>query len=197
MPRKNLIRSNQLPYHVTARSHNKVQFELPTHEMWEVVKESFKEAYFIHPVELISFVLMSNHYHMILITPEANIDLFLYEFNKRIALKIQRRTGSINQIFGGRYKWCLIETQNYFMNCYRYVYQNPVRAGLSKRCESYPYSTLSLASRNQNFVIPLHDEYGLKDNHGLQWLNQIIGEEEKKILKKGLFRSVFTEPSLY
>lgn len=197
MPRKNLIRSKQLPYHVTARSHNKVQFELPPHEMWGIIKDCIKDAYRAHKVELISFVLMSNHYHMILITPDGNIDLFLYEFNKRIALKVQKRTGSINQIFGGRYKWCLIETQNYFMNCYRYVYQNPVRAGLSEKCESYPFSTLGLSIRNESFIIPLHDEYGLKDKHGLKWLNQTIEEEEKKILKKGLCRSVFTEPSQY
>lgn len=197
MPRKNLIRSKHLPYHVTARSHNKVQFELLAPEMWEVVKQSFKEAYLAHPVELISFVLMSNHYHMLLITPEGNIDLFLYEFNKRIALKIQKRTVNINQIFGGRYKWCLIETQNYFMNCYRYVYQNPIRAGLSKDCESYAYSTLGLIINNENFIIPLHDEYGFNDRHGLKWLNQPIEEKEMKILKKGLYRSIFTEPSQY
>jgi putative transposase len=194
MPRRLLIRSKNLPYHVTARSHNKTPFALSSQEIWQLVKTSFKEAYAVHHIELISFVLMSNHYHMILLTPEGNLDQFLYEFNKRLALKIQKRTGQINQIFGGRYKWCLIQSQNYFMNCYRYVYQNPVRAGLSKDCQSYPFSTLNYALGNDEFVIPIQDKYGFKDEHGLRWLNQKIEESEKELLRKGLYRSIFQDP---
>ena len=105
MPRKKLIRSKTLPYHVTARSNNKEWFQLPLNQVWELSKESLKEASEVHPVELISFVLMSNHYHMLLTTPQGNLDGFIYEFNKRLALKIKAKSGQINRIFGGRYKW--------------------------------------------------------------------------------------------
>ncbi|AUN97320.1 hypothetical protein C0V70_04175 [Bacteriovorax stolpii] len=160
--------------------------------MWRLTKESLKEAYAIHPVELISFVLMTNHYHMILVTPEGNLDEFIYEFNKRLALKVQKVSGRINQVFGGRYKWCLIQSQNYFMNCYRYVYQNPVRAGISRDCQSYPYSTIHHLIGKGSFVIPIHDRYGFKDEYGLNWINSEIAEKEKEILRKGLYRSLFS-----
>ncbi len=160
-------------------------------EMWKLVNESFKEAYAVHPIELISFVLMSNHYHMILITPEGNLDEFIYEFNKRLALKVQKLSGQINQVFGGRYKWCLIQSQSYFMNCYRYVYQNPVRAGISRDCQSYPYSTIHHILGKESFVIPVHDRYGFKDEHGIRWMNLEIAEKEKEVLRKGLYRSLF------
>jgi putative transposase len=114
---------------VTARSNNKEWFTLPMPEMWTLTQESLREAITVHRVEVISFVLMGNHYHMLLLTPEGNLDDFMYELNKRLALKIKRRTGQINRIFGGRYKWCLIQSQHYLINCYKYVYQNPVRAG--------------------------------------------------------------------
>ncbi|MBY0415094.1 MAG: hypothetical protein K2Q18_13065 [Bdellovibrionales bacterium] len=191
MPRKPLIRSKNLPYHVTARSHNKSAFAIPRDEMWLLVRESFKEAYAIHRIELVSFVLMSNHYHMILFTPDGNLDEFLYEFNKRLALKVKRKSGQINQVFGGRYKWCLIQSQTYFINCYRYVYQNPVRAGISKDCQSYPFSTLKYAIGMETFFIPIHDKYGFKDEHGLQWINQMVNDSEKAVLRKGLYRSIF------
>lgn len=147
----------------------------------------------LNPVEVIAFVLMGNHYHLLLLTPEGNLDLFMYEFNKRLALKVQSKTGQINRIFGNRYKWCLIQNQQYFINCYKYVYQNPVRAQLVKACEDYPYSTLRTLIKNVKFSVPVHDKYGFKDEYGLRWLNQKIDSEEELALRKSLSRSVLVE----
>lgn len=138
----------------------------------------------MHPINLVSFVLMSNHYHMLLYTPNGNLDRFMYEFNKRFALKIQKEAGVINQIFGGRYKWSLIQSREYLSNCYRYVYQNPVRAGLCFRCEEYPFSTLQFINAGSIFPIPIHDKFGFKDDFVLSWLNENIGERELTALKK-------------
>lgn len=189
MPRKQLIRSETLPYHVTARAHNKMPFPLPLNFVWKISKESFKEAYVVHPVNLMAFVLMDNHYHMIIQTPEGNLDKFMYEFNKRFAIKIQKKSGTINQIFGGRYKWCLIESQRYFSNCNRYVYQNPVRANLVEKCEDYAFSTLKVVMGKEHFPIPLHAQFSQKDDFGLNWLNAAIGDDELFALRKSLTRS--------
>ena len=189
MPRKPLIRSAHLPYHVTSRSHNKEAFALSTENVWLLALQTFSEAHALHPIELVSFVLMSNHYHMLLYTPRANLDLFMYEFNKRLALKIQSESQNINQVFGGRYKWNLIESNTYFSNCYRYVFQNPVRAGLVYRCEEYRYSTLSCSLGKSEFSIPLYDKFGFKDEYALSWLNERLGEKEISVLKRKLKRS--------
>lgn len=50
-------------------------------EVWQICLDCMKEAHQKHKVEVISFVLMSNHYHLLLRTPDANLDLFMYEFN--------------------------------------------------------------------------------------------------------------------
>lgn len=186
MPRKPLIRSKHLPYHVTARSHNKEAFALPIERVWFLALQSLSESHAIHSIELISFVLMSNHYHMLLFTPKGNLDLFMYEFNKRLALKIQSESKNINQVFGGRYKWNLIESNEYFKNSYRYVYQNPLRAGLVYRCEDYRFSTLSASQ----FSIPVFDQFGFKDKFMLDWLNQKLVEKDVALIRKKLRRSV-------
>ena len=195
MPRTPLIRSESLPYHVTSRSHNKDQFPLPINRVWQLANLSLKEAHHKHPINLISFVLMHNHYHLLIQTPNGNLDRFMYEFNKRLALQIQHEAGMINQVFGGRYKWCLIQSQNYFSNCYRYVYQNPVRAGLVNRCEDYSFSTLKALTGNAKFSIPIHDKFGFKDDFNLGWLNENIGDHELTKLKKNLSKSRFQETS--
>jgi putative transposase len=189
MPRKPLIRSETLPYHVTSRSHNKVPFPIPLEAVWSISKECFEEANEIQPINLISFVLMDNHYHMIVQTPDGNLDKFMYEFNRRFAKKILDRSGGINQIFGGRYKWCLIESERYFSNCYRYVYQNPVRANIVNKCEDYLFSTLPVALGVKHFPISIHDKIVLEDKLILEWLNSYVGNEENSALKRSLTRS--------
>lgn len=193
MPRKPLIRSKNLPYHVTSRSNNKEWFTLAMPEMWQLCQDSLKEALEIHSVEIISFVLMANHYHLLVITPSGNLDSFMYEFNKRLAIKIKLQTGQINRIFGGRYKWCLIESQRYLLNCYKYIYQNPIRARLVTNCEDYPYSTIQTLLGLAPFKVPLHDKYGFKDEYGLRWLNEKIEQDEELALKKSLSRSVMND----
>lgn len=193
MPRKNLVRSKKIPYHVTARSHDKGHFQLPLREVWKMVQESFSEAFSIHPIELISFVLMGNHYHMLLVTPDGNLDAFIYEFNKRLALKIKKQTGQSSRIFGGRYKWCLIESQRYLSNCYRYIYQNPLRARLVKKCEEYEFSTLYCILGKSSFPIPLHDRYGFKDEYALLWINEAIKDDDLRALKTKLNRSICSD----
>ncbi len=191
MPRKNLIRSKQLPYHVTTRANNQRWFSLPLNEVWEISQKCIKEAYDFHPVEIISFVLMSNHYHLLLRTPDVNLDQFMYEFNKRLAHNLKSETNNINHILSGRYKWCLIQSQNYFGNCYRYIYQNPKRAMLTDRCEDYPFSTLHYIVSNKNFVVPIFDQTEFNDPHLLNWLNEKIDETESMQLQKGLRKSEF------
>ncbi len=159
--------------------------------VWTISQQCLKEAFDKHRVEVISFVLMNNHYHLMVRTPEANLDQFMYEFNKRLAARIKISTENINHLMGGRYKWCLIESQKYFLNCYRYVYQNPKRALVTDRCEFYPYSTLHTQVFNIDFPIPIHDSVGFKDPHLLHWINERINKEETELLKKGLRRSEF------
>jgi putative transposase len=188
MPRKNLIRHDRFPYHVTTRTHNQEFFQLPLEAVWKFAQESLREANHLHKVDLIAFVLMNNHYHMLIATPKVNIDLFMYEFNKRLANKIKKETHQINSIFGSRYKWSLIQTNSYYMNCYRYIYQNPLRAKLISRVETYPYSTLHNIVYGIPFPISIHDKFGFKDDFNLEWLNQKISEDEAVSVRKGLKR---------
>jgi putative transposase len=127
---------------------------------------------------------------MLLFTPKGNLDFFMSEFNKQLAQKIQNETGECNQIFDGHYKWCLIQSQQYLSNCYRYVYQNPVRAGVVRRCEDYKFSTLQSTIGHSIFTIPVHDQFGFKDEYGLYWLNEKLQDDSVFTLKKNLAESI-------
>ena len=178
MPKNPLINSNHLPYHVTNRTIDQESFPIELNELWNLIQESLRESSKKYPIEIISLVLMSNHYHMILITPERNLEEFISDFNMRVESKIVDKVGLATRIFENHFRWQLIQSQQYFMNCYKYVYQNPVRAGLVKYCEDYPFSTIRSLVKNTKFSVQVHDRYGFKDEFGLKWVNRKVSEEE-------------------
>ncbi len=188
MPRRKLIRTNKYPYHVVNRANNKEWFKLELKDVWRIVEICLKKSYEKYPFNLIDFVLMNNHYHMIIQTPNENIDKVMFEFNRNFSLHLRNETQRINRMFGGRYKWSLIKSEKSLLRVKKYLYQNPLKAKMIKRVEYYNFSTLSYRFNNDPFIIPLNDQ-GLtikyKDDEFLDWLNQ-LDIKEHSLVKKNL-----------
>jgi REP element-mobilizing transposase RayT len=106
--------------------------------------------------EIISFVLMNNHYHLII------------KINSNNLLKFQTLFKPLNL---DHIKTELIKSKKYLFHAYRYCYQNPLRAGLSKRIQDYPYSLAYYLSKGSHFKFPIIDKFGIIDEYKLYWLN--------------------------
>lgn len=193
MPRLQMIRTAEHPYHVTLRSNNREWFDLPMPLIWAFCEQAAHEAHRIHPVSIEAFVLMSNHYHMLVWTPDCNLDQFMFEFNLRLSKFIRRETGRINRIFGGRYKWSLVTDQKYYQVVLSYIYQNPLVVGLVDRCEDYPFSTLFYVLRHQKMGMPI-DCKRSRESLDLELFNHVISHEKRKKLSLSLSRSNFKPP---
>ncbi len=198
MPRKNLIRTNLFPYHVTIRSNNKEWFELPREVVWKICLRAMALAHQKHPVRVQAFVLMSNHYHLLIWTPENNLDRFMSVFNYQISRGIRGKTGRINRIFGDRYKWSLVESSAYYHRVLKYIYQNPLRANLVGRCEMYPYSSLNYVVTGREFPVTLYRPFFDSEReeegawHLLDFLSWINKEDAQMLkIKAGLKRPIF------
>ena len=126
-------------------------------------------------VEIEAFVLMNNHYHLCIYTPNENIDKFMQFFNKSLGKKISGQAGRINRIFGASYKWNLVITKSYFQNVIRYIYQNPIRAGICDRCEQYKFSNVKF---NENYTTHI------------DWWNRKISDREEGLTRKNLRKRV-------
>ncbi|GAB4014619.1 MAG: hypothetical protein Fur0010_12890 [Bdellovibrio sp.] len=150
-------------------------------EVWKIAANSMQVAHRKHPILLHAFVLMSNHYHLVLETPDSNIDLFMYEFNKNFSLEMRKATGKINRMFGGRYKWSLITEDRYYLNVMKYVFTNPVRANIVKNVCDYPYSTLV----NSIDAIPLKKMKGWNQPEWLNWFQNEFTDRQRNSIKSG------------
>ena len=188
MPRPLLIRSETHPYHVTSRSNNKEFFPIPLKEVWEIMIHQLNMEAQENGLAVHAFVLMGNHFHLLCHTPKGNLDQIMQHFLRLTTVKINQRSRTINHLWGGRYKWSLIESQTHYFQVYRYIYQNPVRAGICGKVEDYPFSTL------KDVPIPLHSfipmSFGGHEGEIL-WLNERYKKEDEEIIKLGLRKQQF------
>src|SRR5208283_1394457 len=93
--------------------------------------------------ELLAFVFMENHLHLLLKTPRPNLARGMQQFLSSYAIWHGRRHRRVGHLFQGRYRAELIEDESYYWTVSRYIHLNPVRAGLVERpdawrCSSYP-----------------------------------------------------------
>lgn len=191
MARKNLIRTNLFPYHVTIRCNNKEWFDLPLQQVWDICIHAIATANKSYPVNIQAFVLMSNHYHLMIWTPDANLDKFMFELNRNISKEIRKITHRINRIFGDRYKWSLITSDNYFFHVEKYIYQNPLVQKLVTRSEKYPYSTLHYLYHKKKLPFETKNEREITAEY-LYEVNQLF--EDRDLWARSLSRANFKVP---
>ncbi|HXH90018.1 MAG TPA: transposase [Thermoanaerobaculia bacterium] len=90
---------------------------------------------------LTAWVLMTNHYHLVMQTPDPNLSKGMHWLNSRYANWFNRTHGRCGHLFQGRFKALLVDREAYFAEVLRYVVLNPVRANLCARPEEYRWSS--------------------------------------------------------
>jgi len=77
-------------------------------------------------IRLYLFTLMSNHYHLVLETPEGNLSRFMQSLSTAYTVSFNKRHRRHGPLLDGRYKAKLVSGEDYLLRLSRYVHQNPV-----------------------------------------------------------------------
>ena len=204
MPRiaRNVIAD--IPYHIIHRGNNrqKIFFCVGDYKYFLSLLEEAKKKY---KCRLYSYVLMSNHIHLLLESPQATENLAKY-----IKLIAQKYTQYINKIYKrtgalweGRFKSSLVSKDNYLLACSRYIEMNPVRANIVKdpkgyRWSSYRYKIGQKEGETFLDLDPLYMDLGRdkieRQRYYQEWFKKSIPTQEwdlirKTINKNGIFGS--------
>jgi len=127
MPRKQRIEYIGAIYHVISRGNYRK-------DLFTVAGsgEAFEQALFEVCErcnwKLHAYVIMSNHYHLALETPEGNLVAGMKWLQGAFATRFNRFTGERGHVFQGRYKSLLIEPDQPLLGLVNYIHLNPVRA---------------------------------------------------------------------
>ena len=179
-------------YHVLNRANFRSRlFRSPAHyqEFLGIMEESLKFV----PMRILASCLMPNHWHLVLY-PRADGDLV--KFIQRVPLThtqryhAKTRTVGYGHVYQGRYKSLLVESDSHFLALVRYVERNAKRAGLVKKAEEWPWSTVHVrlyGKAEQKKMLspwptPEPPDYVL-------WLNRSQGREEVEKIRYAIQRS--------
>ena len=87
-----------------------------------------------------AFCLMTNHVHLAIQMGEIPLSRIMQNLSFRYTRWMNWRQKRSGHLFQGRYKAVLVDADPYLEELIRYVHLNPVRAGIVKEPEDYPWS---------------------------------------------------------
>jgi putative transposase len=152
MPRKPRIEYPGAIYHIMSRG-NRSQAIFGGDQDYQLFLHTLDEACTKTGWRIHAFVLMNNHYHLLLETPEANLVTGMKWLQGTYTQRYNSRHKQWGHLLQGRYKALLVDGSGgeYFLIVSNYIHLNPVRAKMfdlkKKRLADYRWSSYPLYFR--------------------------------------------------
>ena len=127
-------------YHITSRGNERkaIYIEDSDFELFLSLLDSVCAPYnwVVH-----AYCLMTNHYHLLLETPDANLSKGMRQLNGTYTQAFNRKHQRVGHLFQGRYKGILVDKDAYLLELSRYIVLNPVRARMVSTPDYWPWSS--------------------------------------------------------
>jgi REP element-mobilizing transposase RayT len=139
-------------------------------------------------ISVYAYVLMSNHYHLMVKTERANLKKAMHWFGTTYTQRFNIRHSRKGHLFQGRYKSILVQNDDYLLQLSCYIHRNPLRAGIVKRLADYRWSSYLVYA------------YGLKAPEWLQTdlvLSQFESEDPYKSYREKVQRYAGEEERIW
>ena len=139
MPRRKRGDEPNTIHHVIQRGNNRNYIYEDTQDKREFLS-ILSTAITTYDAVLLQYVLMDNHYHLLIRVGDQPLSAFVRFLNRSYSLYYNKRYNRIGTIYGGRYKSYLLSETEKFFSTVRYIVRNPVKAGLSATPAEYRWS---------------------------------------------------------
>jgi len=169
-------------HHITQRG-NRRQLTFFCDEDYRLYKALMAEWCSFHQVTIQAYCLMPNHVHLIAVpATSSSLRLAIGEAHRRYTLKVNKREGWTGHLWQGRF-FSYPMDENHFFRAVRYVLLNPVRAGICKRPEDYPWSNAgALVSGARDSLCENKSAEPLKETWG-NFMASSMDETEMRTIK--------------
>jgi len=155
--------------------------------------ELLKELVEDYNVKIAAYCLMTNHYHLLVQTPDANISRSMRHLNGVYTQRFNRIHLCDGQLFRGRYKSIIVDGDSYLLELLRYIHRNPLEAGIVDKLNKYSWSShkgyLTAAKKwdwlHKNFILSLFSKIKAESiRRYQQFVSKETPEEINQILAR-------------
>lgn len=176
-----------IPQHIIQRGNNR-QVCFYAEKDYTVYLSKLKEYSEKYEVAVHSYILMTNHVHLLL-TPKTGdgVSRLLQSLGRYYVRYVNQTHGRTGTLWEGRFKSTLIDSDNYFLIVSRYIELNPVRARMVDHPVEYPWSSYQKNALGKPIkLITPHDCY------------LALGKtaKERQVVYKKLFEQLIPELTL-
>ncbi|MCM8813618.1 MAG: transposase [Candidatus Omnitrophica bacterium] len=140
MARPLRIQGENCLYHISSRGDNRKRIFADGSDYCKFLKY-LRLAKQHYRCWIYAYCLMSNHYHLLLETSQANLSQVMHYLNGSYTVYFNRKRKTCGHLFQGRYKSILVEKDSYLLELTRYIHLNPVRAKIVDSPENYKWSS--------------------------------------------------------
>jgi putative transposase len=183
-----------MPYHVVQRGHNRNNCFYD--EIDKACYLSILETHLLtYQVLLHAFVLMNNHIHLLLTAhQDGAISMLMQNLGRDYVHYFNKRYHRVGTLWDGRFKDSLVDTDQYFLTCQRYIELNPVRANLVNHPAEYHWSSYHANARGIAIkIVSPHQVYLNLANTPAERLisyqnlfEQNVAEHELKLIRSSI-----------
>jgi REP-associated tyrosine transposase len=92
-------------------------------------------------INIFAYVLMNNHYHILLKTNRANLSKGMQWLGATYTRRFNNQHMRSGHLFQGRFKNIIVQNDAYLMQLSCYIHRNPLRAKMVKRLVDYKWSS--------------------------------------------------------
>jgi len=160
MPRQPRFDLPGVPQHVIQRGNNRQPCFLREQD-YRIYLALLRETAIHTDCWIHAYVLMTNHVHLLMSShTKGGISRCMQSLGRRYVTYFNQTYRRSGTLWEGRYKACLVDTERYLLTCYRYIELNPVRAVMTDKPGSYPWSSHACNGLNRpDVVLTPHAEY--------------------------------------
>ena len=123
-------------------------------------------ASLIYEVTVHSYVLMSNHYHLLIETSQENLSKYMKHINAYYAMYFNKKYKRSGHLWQGRFKSWFVTDEAYLYALVAYIEYNPIKAKMIKKLGEYKYSSYrafgekeeAIACMKESFVFKMYED---------------------------------------
>lgn len=148
-----------VPQHIVQRGNNRLPCFLDDTDRRRYLT-LLREALLGSDCALHAYVLMDNHVHLLVTPPRTGcITRMMHKLGRQYVGSFNARHGRTGSLWEGRYKSCLVDSEDYVMRCHRYIDLNPIRARMIDDPAAFRWSSCPAHCGADDALITPHPCY--------------------------------------